>query len=470
MERLSGLDAFFLYMETEAVHMHVALTAVLDPSGMPGGYSPAKIQARIAERIHLVPFFTKKLVVPPLQIHHPYWVDDQNFRIVNHVRHVTLPKPGGPHELGRLTGDIASAPLDRRRPLWELFVIDGLYDGNIALVAKVHHSCLDGVAGVDTIMNFFDLERDAPPTEAAETEPEPAPTEREVVADAIRQRLHEFRNFVPLARKTARNVAAVRRARKVEHQAPGGTPLAAPQTPFNGSLTPSRNVAYSQVSLDEVKKVKGAFGCTVNDIVLAICAGALRRYLLAKDELPERPLLATCPVSVRSDDEHDEHNNKLSGFYTSLCTDIEETTERVRAIQTVTDAAKREHEMVGVSMLSEWADVADPTLFNAGMSLYARSKLADRHRPIHNLMISSIPGPTFPIYMAGAEMVRAYPMGPVLEGSGLNITVMSYVDHIDFGFMVCDDLLPDVWVLAAQIPSAFEEIKEAADALTPFSY
>jgi WS/DGAT/MGAT family acyltransferase len=460
MEPLSGLDAFFLYLETDEMHMHVAMTAVLDPSEMPGGYSFERMRDHIASRVHLVKPFTKRLVNVPFQLHHPYWVDDPKFNIINHVRHVALPAPGGSHELGQMTGDIASTQLDRRRPLWELWIIEGLHDGNIALVAKIHHSAIDGVSGAELLTSFFDLERTPAPIVAPEpTELAPPPGEIEILRSAAGAKLRSGLNFGPLATRTVRSIGTIRRNRR-EGLTSGGTPLTAPRTHFNGAITSQRNVAFAHVDLDALKQVKNAFGCTVNDVILASCAGSLRRYLEGRGNLPDESLVAVCPVSVR--DKNSEQTNKLSAMFTSLRTDIADPAVRLRAIADMTKGAKAEHEILGPTMLQEWAEVAEPSIFNAGMSRYTRLKLADRHRPIHNLLISNVPGPDFPVYMAGAELVRAYPMGPVMEGAGLNITVMSYRNSVDFGFIVCRDLVPDVWDLAGSVEPAFEELEKAA--------
>lgn len=461
MEPLSGLDAFFLYLETEEMHMHVAMTAVLDPSEMPGGYSFERMREHIASRVHLVPPFTKRLVNVPFQLHHPYWVDDPKFNIINHVRHVALPAPGGPRELGEMTGDIASTQLDRRRPLWELWIIEGLHDGNIAMVAKIHHSAIDGVSGAELLTSFFDLEREPAPVPPPEPKHiDPPPGELEILRSAATAKVRAGLNFGPLASRTVRALGTIRRNRR--EGVAGGTPLTAPRTHFNGAITSQRNVAFAHVGLDALKSVKNAFGCTVNDVILATCAGALRRYLDGRGELPDLPLVAVCPVSVRADSERGQQNNKLSAIFTSLCTDVDDPAERLQAVAEVTRGAKVEHEIIGPSMLKEWAEVAEPSVFNAAIGMYTRFKLADRHRPIHNLLISNVPGPDFPVYMAGAELVRAYPMGPVMEGAGLNITVMSYRNSVDFGFIVCRDLVPDVWDLAAQVEPAFEELEKAA--------
>lgn len=465
MQPLSGLDAFFLYAETETMHMHIALSAVLDPSSMKGGYSFGRISEHIRERLHLVPPFTKKLVTPPMNLHHPYWVEDPQFRLINHLRHVSLPQPGGPEDLGRMVGEIASIPLDRRHPLWEMWIIEGLEDGNIGLLAKIHHACIDGVAGVELLTNFFDLDAEAPPVQPPESAPTgQAPNDAEMLRDAARKRVQVGSRIGPLAWRTVSGLDTVRRLRRLTDLEAGGTPLQAPRLHFNRRLTPNRNMAFAHISLDEVRAVKEAANCKVNDVLLATCTGALRRYLDAQGDLPDRPLVISVPASVRTDAERSQQNNRVSFLISRLHTEIADPLEQLRAAQRAADGAKRENRLIGPAALSEWADVMDPTLFHAGAQLYMRSGFADRHPPIQNLMVSSIPGPDFPVYLAGAELVRAYPMGPILEGAGLNITAMSYLDHVDFGFLACDDLMPGVWDLADQIEPAFAALVEATGA------
>jgi WS/DGAT/MGAT family acyltransferase len=365
-----------------------------------------------------------------------------------------------------MAGDIASTALDRRRPLWELWVIEGLHDGNVALVAKIHHSCIDGVSGAELIVNFFDLEPDAAPiVPPPAREIAPPPSERELLTDAAAAKVRSLWKLGPLARRTVQSLDTIRRQRQARGES-GATPLTAPRTHFNGSVTSQRDVAFAHVSLSALKELKDAFGVTVNDMILSTVSGALRRYLEGRGELPELPLLAVCPVSVRADEEKGEQNNKLSAWFTSLATDRDDPVDRVREIHRVTQGAKAEHQILGQDWLKDWADVAEPSIFNAGTALYTRLHLADHHRPIMNLLVSNVPGPTFPVYLAGAKLVRAYPMGPVLEGAGLNVTVMSYLDSVDFGFICCRDLVPDVWDLANAVEPAFEDLQKAAADLT----
>jgi WS/DGAT/MGAT family acyltransferase len=474
---LSGLDAFFLYAETESMHLHVALTAILDPRDAPHDLTVERLRHLVAERLHLVPPFTRRLEDTRFGLDHPVWVPAGPLDLTHHVRHITVPQPGGPEDLGRVCGTIAGLPLDRDRPLWEMWLVDGLHDGNLALVTKIHHACIDGVSGAELITAFFDLDGEATvpivplaSTEAAPSSPDHAgpppagetgaPGEAEALAAAVRARTESLRHLLPLVRRTAAGIGEVRR-RRADHAEAGGTPLTAPRLSFNRRLTPERNCAFAHIPLDEVQAVRRNTRSTVNDVVLATCAGALRRHLERRGELPEGPLVVSCPVSTRTDEERGQQNNKVSVLMTCLHTQIADPLERLHAIRRSTTAGKAEHQLLGSSVLGEWAEAADPTLLRWAARLYLRSGLVDHHPPVHNLTVSNVPGPSIPVFLGGARLVRAYPMGPVVEGAGLNITVMSYLDSIDIGFLVCDDAMPDVWDLADAVAPAFAELRAA---------
>lgn len=468
MERLTGLDAAFLYLENPTNHMHVAMTMVLDPSTVPGGYSFEKIKEFIAHRLHLVPPFTRRLVEVPMNLAHPVWVEDPDFDIDFHIRRIGCPSPGGRRELGEMAGQIASTPLDRTRPLWELWVIEGLKQDRIGIVTKVHHAAIDGSSGSELMVHLFDLQpemADPPPPE--ERDPEHIPNDLELLGHAAASRARKLVQLPKLVGQTVGAVSRVVEGRRDPNRAVGAAPLTAPRTPWNGQLSPMRSVGFARVDLEEVKEVKDAFGCTVNDVVLGLCAGTLRQYLLAKgEEVPPTPLVAACPVSVRGDGDQ-AGGNKVSAMFASLDTNLDDPADRIRAIQACTVGAKEEHNAVGADMLQNWAEYAAPNTFNLASRLYSSWGLAGSHPPIHNVIISNVPGPPFPLYYAGAEMVAAYPMGPVMEGVGLNITVFSYRGSVDFGFMVDRELVPDVWNMADRVSDALLELQEAAGLRKP---
>ncbi|HJP66092.1 MAG TPA: wax ester/triacylglycerol synthase family O-acyltransferase [Actinomycetota bacterium] len=466
MQRLTGLDASFLYFETPTMHMHVCATIVFDPSTMPGGYSFEHVKEFLQSRLHLVPPYRRKLAPVPFNLDHPYWVEDENFDLDYHVRRIGCPAPGTEEQLAEIAGDIASRPLDRTRPLWETWVVEGLENGHVATIGKMHHCTVDGVSGANMMVHLFDLsaepeEKPAPPDD---WKPERKPSDVEMLGRALLSRATKPFQLVGTIGKTVGTLASVvRTGRRMGSSMPA--PFTAPRTSFNATVTAHRNVAFARVSLEDVKKVKRAFGTTVNDVVLAVCGGALRRYLEERGELPEKSLIAAVPVSVRTEEEQGlVGTNKVSAMFSSLATDVEDPAERLMAIHEVNKGAKEQHKAIGAKFLQDWAQFAAPTTFSLAARMYSSLRLAERHPVIHNLVISNVPGPPIPLYFAGARLVEMYPLGPVMDGAGLNITVLSYMDTMDWGLIACRELMPHIWGLAADIPDALAELVKAADA------
>jgi WS/DGAT/MGAT family acyltransferase len=473
VEQLTGLDATFLYLETPSLHMHVSMAAIFDPSTVPGGYSWDKLRGLVASRLARAPVFRRRLVEVPFRLGHPYWVDDSHFDLDYHMRRAALPAPGGLKELEDFVGDVCSRQLDRTKPLWEMHIVEGLSDGNIAMVTKIHHSTIDGVSGAELLAQLFDLEPHPEPAAVA-LEPSPAPeampSDFQLVTKALLSRLREPLQITRLAWKTGRAVLDVRRVRKTEStKAP--LPLTTPRTSLNAAITPHRRVAFASISLDDAKRVKNELGTTLNDVVLAICTGALRSYLMDRDELPDQPLVGTVPVSVAPKVPGRRGVNKVSAMWVALPCQIDDPMKRLLSIRESTKGAKEEHAALGAEALLDWAEHATPNVFSAAARTYTRLKLAERHRPIHSLVISNVPGPDFPLYLSGAELVAGFPLGPVMDGAGLNITVMSYRGVLNWGLMACAETVPGLADLAAHIPVALEELLTSAglDPPTPIA-
>lgn len=456
MERLTGLDATFLYVETPEAHMHVAMTGIYDVTTMEGGYSFESIKEHIRQRLHLVPPFRRRLVQVPFQFHHPVWIEDPNFNLDYHVRRIGVPAPGGRRELAEAAAQIASIPLDRSRPLWEAWVIEGLKQDRIGFVVKVHHSAIDGASGAEIMTEMYDLTPEGRDLDPQPVEPERIPTDQELITYAALSKLRLARDSFGLVRRTVGNVSNLVRAARDPNIIHGAVPLTAPRTPWNKSIGPHRAVSFARLPLDEAKAVKNTLGVTLNDVILAMCSGTLRRYLTDHGGVPDEPLIATCPVSVRVEDERGTLGNKVSAMFSSLATDVEDPEERLRIIAASTGGAKADHELIGARTLTDWAEWAAPRTFGLASRLYG--SMNESLRPVHNLVISNVPGPPFPLYLGGAELVAAYPMGPVMDGAGLNITVLSYRNHIDIGFMADRELVPDVWKLAEAVQPAFDEL------------
>jgi diacylglycerol O-acyltransferase / wax synthase len=472
MERLSGLDSAFLSFETPAMHLHVAMTAVIDPRTMARPYDFGTLKRFIAERLMGVPMMRRRVVEVPFRLNHPVWVEDPHIDLDYHIRRHVVPPPGGPRELSELAGSLVSVPLERSRPLWEVHVVEGLDDGNVALIGKVHHCAVDGVSGAELFVHLFDLDPEAPPVaDAAEAAPRPVehpgeahriPSEIEMVGHALLSQVRRSLGLPALLGRTARTVGELVLRHRDPEPFAGAVPLRAPRAPWNAAITPHRTVAFARVALDDVKRVKNAFGVKVNDVVLTLVGSATRRYLIERGSLPESPLIGLCPVSVRAEGEVGGQGNRVSAMFVHLCTDVGDAAARIRAIARGTRGAKEDHNAIGARFLQSWAEHAAPATFARAVRLYSRLNLADRHPPLHNLIVSNVPGPDFPLYLAGARLVATYPMGPVMEGAGLNVTVLSYLDHVDFGFLACSELVPDIWEMVTHVDDAMDELLDAA--------
>lgn len=467
MQRLSGLDAGFLYMETPTSFMHVASLMVFDPSTAPDGFDFAKLKDLYRQRLDQAPPFRRRLVEVPLGIHHPIWIEDPNFDLDWHLRHIAVPSPGGMKELCELAGHLVAIPLDRTRPLWEVWLVEGLEGGNVAVLSKVHHAAIDGASGEELMVAILDLspEIEQKPPPAEPWKPDHVPSDTEMAGYALWSLAQQPVRAVQAARRTLGAALQVRQLnRRQPDLTPPPAPFSAPRTSFNAPLTPARAFATASLSLPEVKAIKNATGTTVNDVVLTLCAGALRHYVDSRDEHPDGPLVAMVPVSVRTDEQKGTHGNRVSSMLTSLATDRDDPLDRLGAIHDGMALAKEQQNAIGADTLQDWAEFAAPAVAGRAARLYSRMRFADRHRPLFNVTISNVPGPPFPLYVAGAQMKATYPMGPIFDGGGLNITVMSYLDSLDFGFVVCPELIPDPWVLADGMHLALEELHKAVEA------
>lgn len=459
MQRLTGLDASFLALETRASHMHVASLGIYDPSTVEGGVSIDRVIEIYSQRLHLAPPFRRRLVEVPLGLHHPLWIEDPDFDIRNHVRHTAIPAPGGTTELANLVSRLVALPLDRTKPLWEIWLIEGLQNGNVGLLSKVHHAAIDGAAGNDLLVALLDLT-----PEVAEHVPEEpwvpdrVPTDPELLGYAATSLARQPVRVAKALARTAQAGVAVRRMGQ-DSRAPvlPPAPFQAPRTSFNTSLTPRRSYAFTSLDLPTVKAVKAAMGCTVNDVILGLCGGALKRYLDDLGEEVDSSLVAMVPMSVRTDDDAGGQGNKVTSMLCTLATDVDDPMDRLKVIHECMAEAKEQQKAIGADTLQEWAEFAAPAVFGSAMRLYSRMKVADRMRPLFNVTISNVPGPPFPLYSAGARLVANYPVGPIIDGTGLNMTVMSYLDQLDFGLLACPDVLDDVWAVGDALHDSLDE-------------
>ena len=461
MKRLSGLDASFLYLETSTQLLHVCGLLVLQPDSTPDGYSFASMKQKMARQAGAIPEFRQKLRHVPLDLDHPVWVDDEHFDIDRHVHRLAVPSPGGSEELSEMVGHLAGIPLDRSRPLWDMWVIEGLADGRIAVFIKMHHATVDGTSGIGLLAHLCTLEPEPAPPLPDPDEVGTAPADPGELALLARAVVRNGTRPLRIARLLAPTVGAlagtVDRARKGTAMA---APLSAPRTSFNATITGRRAIAFTDLSLEEVKAIKNAAGVTVNDVVLTLCGGALRRYLEERGELPSTSLLATVPVSVRGTSQA-AGVNQVSALFARLGTDIADPAERLTMVAQGNSRAKDHNKAIPAEALQEWAELAAPKTFGMAVRIYSGLRLAEKHPVVHNLVISNVPGPPVPIYFLGALVEGMYPLGPVFHGAGLNITVVSSNGQVHVGLIACADLMPELWDLANHFPEELAAMRKA---------
>src|ERR687891_225795 len=483
MRQLPPLDAHFLAIETSRTYGHVGGLAVYDPSTAPGGrLDIPELCALVAERLHLLPPFRWKLVQVPLGLDLPYWTVDEDFDIDFHVRESAVPPPGDDGQLAGTVARIFARPLDRSRPLWELYLIHGLAGGRVALLTKVHHSVVDGVSGSEILTVLLD-----PSPEGSEIEP-PArderggrkPTDLEMlgrgVAGLARQPLRALRS-VPTALPNLTElpganpfpgVPALSRAPTGPRRALGGpqdpgilevTTARPPRTCFNGPISAHRSFAFGSVSLDTVKAIKNEAGVKVNDVVVAVCAGAVREFLIERDELPDEPLVAMVPVSVRAEDEQGTFGNRISMMIVPIPTDEADPVRRLERAHELLRSAKEHHAALPADLLTDASAFVPPAV--AALAARTTVGILGRTRPPLNLVVSNVPGPRTPLYIAGAQLQAHYPVSAVVDGVGLNMTVMSYLDRLDFGIVADRDQIASVWPLLEAAQHAVQELAAA---------
>ena len=373
-------------------------------------------------------------------------------------------------ELAGFVADVAGRSLDRERPLWETWVVEGLEDGQIALVAKTHHSLMDGVTGADLISKLFDLSPEPRPSETAEIWAPPLlPSPARLLAEALPGALLQPAMLVRTGVRAARGALGLARGtlfRPQDGPAPA-LPFTAPDTRFNGSICGQRSVAYGTAALADLKAIKNAYGCTVNDVVLTACGLAMRDWLRDHGGLPDKPLIATLPVSVQESEK--VSGNKVSAMFVRLPTTETDPVLALRSVQEDTRGAKDLHQAMGAETIMELAEFAPRRLLNLAARLYSGWNLANMHRPVYNVIVSNVPGPPMPLYLHGAKLIAFYPHGPVFEGAGLNITVMSYQDRVDIGVIACRDSVHDVDQITESFTAAIARLLAAAERETAAS-
>ena len=460
-ERLSGQDTSFLLWETPNLHMHVASTQIfeLGPMASPdGGVDFEAFKRFTASILHRIPRYRQKLKWIPFE-GRPVWIDDSDFELDYHIRHTALPKPGNEEQLKKLSARIMAQQLDRTRPLWEVWVVEGLTGNRFAVISKIHHCMIDGASGVDIsqILMRTNPDREIDPTPAYF--PRPEPSDRELLADAAslyaRGPLRALRGLREFRRETENLQDELLLRTRAIRAAMANQATSASKTPINGELGPHRLFDWWTVSLDDIKAIRRAFGCTVNDVVLTIVTGAFRDYLHHRRLRPEElDFRIQAPVSVRSDDERGQLGNRVSGWLVRLPLDEEDPTMQLERIHETTRELKDSHQALGAELILEVMNRMPNSLVSLGAQAAAGTM---------NSIVTNVPGPQFPLYMLGSEMVGMYPQVPLLANVGLGIALISYNGNICWGFNADLALVPDLSTFVEMVIASFERVAEAAE-------
>jgi diacylglycerol O-acyltransferase / wax synthase len=473
MQQLTGLDAAFLALETANTTGHVGGVCVLDPADAPRPLTLARLTEVLAERVPLVPVLRRKLLNVPFGLDQPYWIDDADFDIEYHIREIALPRPGSVAQLTEQVSRLHARPLDRSRPLWEIYLITGLAKRRAAVYTKIHHAAIDGASGAELLTVLLDLSpegRELPPAAPLRPAPPPGPLTLAALAGArlawrpvqtVRITNELIRVLPTLAPAVNAFVGGMLGLGRGDGAVIPSAPVRAPATPFNRQITPHRRLALRSVDLATVKTVKNAFGVSVNDVVMAMCAGGLRRWLADHRALPDTPLVAMIPVSVRDPASKAAMGNRVSAMLAALPTHLPEPAERLEVVHAATKVAKAQQAAIPQGLVDQISDFAPPALTARAARVVFATGLLHRLPPF-NLCISNVPGPNVPVYLCGAKLLAHYPVSVVTDGQGLNITLVGYLGQLHFGLVACRELMPDIESLATYLVEELELLVKAA--------
>jgi diacylglycerol O-acyltransferase / wax synthase len=460
-DRLSAVDASFLAQEKESAHMHVGAVMVFE--GPPPSYDDFLEQ--VESRLHLVPRYRQKLAFPRFEMGRPMWVDDPTFNLEYHVRHTALPKPGSIDQLRALAARIFSQRLDRSKPLWETWLVQGLEDNRFGLISKTHHSMIDGVAGVDLASVLFDLSPIPSKVDPEPWTPHPEPSDAELVADGVkglvRRPFSLAGKAVESVQNPGRTIGTVRESAEAIGEVLWAGLNPAPDVPLNTPIGPHRRFTNVPASLDDFKVVKRAFGGTVNDVVLAVMAGAMRRWLHSRGVRTEgMELRALVPMSIRSEEEMSEGGNRIAAMRGPLPVYVDDPVERLRVVREAMSGVKESKQALGAEVIAGLQDFAPPTLLAQASRLNFSTRL-------FNLIVTNVPGPQFPLYLLGRELEELIPVAFLPENHALAIAIMSYNGTVDFGLLADYDAMSDIDFVALAIRESLEELLEAARTEAP---
>ena len=469
MDQLSGLDAAFLYLETDNAPMQIGGLSLLAAETPYGELDFEHFRELIRSRLDTSRTFRQKLVPVPFNLGKPYWTIDHDFDLDRHVEKTQLPEPGGLRELSALMAYELEQPLPRDRPLWKFIFVEGLNDiggmpeAAYGVISMVHHAAIDGMSGAELIGSMFDPSPEGTPRPSQKMTEDDDAGRLGLLAQAGKNLLNTPKELPGVVSQTLRGVAKAAMA-TLQRVKPPPMLFSAPRTRFNGAISKQRSWSAALLSLDRVRAIKKRADCTVNDVILTVCAGALRRYLESKDDLPEKKsLIAMVPISVRTEDERGSMGNQVSAMLVSLATDASTPLERLAKVRQSARDSKTYHSAVGASTLTDYSEFIPFSLAGLSARLYTRFHLAERHNPLFNLVITNVPGPRIPLYVAGARLLCHCGAAPIFDGMGLILPVFSYADTISIGVVSSRDILPDPWVLSQGFKDALDELEEALE-------
>jgi WS/DGAT/MGAT family acyltransferase len=469
VEQLSGQDASFLYAEAPNAPLHVGSISIYDQSTIPGG-GPLRfteILSNISRRLHLAKMMRRRVVRVPFDADHPYWIEDKNFDLEYHVRHIALPRPADWRQLYILASRILATPLDLAKPPWEMYYVEGLDhvqglpEGCFAVISKTHHCAIDGASSVDLAMLLHDLTPEPadvpPPAQPWRGEDEPPPHELMARASASAL-LQPWR----IGEMLARSLPTLLPRPAAAAPAPA-RPTAVPRTRFNRTIQAHRAIGLRRYALDDVRKIrKRVVGATVNDVAVALCGGALRHYLLAKQELPAEPLVAMAPISVRTEAEKETMGNRVAGMLISTGSHIADPAERLAHVHESARQSKAMTQAIGARQMTDAMQFIPGALAVMAARFAAENGLANLQNPAYNVTITNVPGPQVPLYSMGARLVTMLGYGPLTHGVGLMFPVTSYAGQFNVSFTACREMLPDPDRLEASIDESYKELRALA--------
>lgn len=464
MEELSGIDASFLYLETPKIPMHIGGVAIIE-----GSMEFEDFFKFIQDRVHLVDKLTQKLVTVPMGLDNPYWIEDPDFDLSLHVRRTKLPMPGSWKELRYLASQHFSTMLDRERPLWEFIFVEGLDSiaqvpkGSVALISKVHHAGFDGKSGADLMTMLYDISETPRPIPPIKVKPkEEVPGALTLVAKSALHFAGRPRKLPGLLWETGRAAIKAGYLKSIQGIKLPTMPFSAPKTPFNDIVEQERKWNSALLDLQRVKNLRSIVkGATLNDVILTICAGALRRYLLEKGELPDKPLVAMVPVSTRTAEEKNSMGNQVSAMYIQLATEIENPIRRLEKIHINTLVGKLYQDAIDAKSLTGFAELIPFGLAGVASRFYSRAALARRHNPFFNLVITNVPGPNIPLYLGGHKLLANMGTAPIFDGMGLILPVLSYNGTISISPTSSVNLMPDLDKFTRYILDSANELEAA---------